>query len=320
MRIGVLGAGVQGKLHAQTLAGLAGVELAGVADLLPANREWAQATLDVPTCPTLDELLPQVDAVSICLPDHLHEQPAIAALDAGVHVLLEKPMALSTDACDRIAAHVADGTTLMIGHVLRFDPRVIRARELVTSGAIGEVWDLQVWRCTSQAVGQGIWDRTGVQWFLGIHDADLVRFLTGQELEVLSAHAASRFSEQVDVVHATLRLSGGGLATMNESWLLPHSRPSRADAGVKIVGEKGLIEIDLSHSDLLLASREGDASFRDTRFWPSESGEGAFNLRTELEEFVRAVREGAPSPVTAADGRAAVAVVEEIDARLGRAV
>ena len=104
MRIGVLGAGVQGKLHAQTLAGLAGVELAGVADLVPANREWAQATLGAPTFETLDELLPHVDAVSICLPDHLHEQPAIAALDAGAHVLLEKPMALSTDACDRIAA------------------------------------------------------------------------------------------------------------------------------------------------------------------------------------------------------------------------
>ena len=316
MRIGVLGAGVQGKLHAQTLAALADAELAGVADLLPANREWADSTLGVPTHETLGELLPEVDAVSICLPDHLHEQPTIAALDAGVHVLLEKPMALSSDACDRISEHVTDVTTLMIGHVLRFDPRVIRAKELIESGAIGDVWDVQVWRCTSQAVGQGIWDRTGVHWFLGIHDADLVRFLTGQELEVLSAVAASRFSRQVDVVHATLRLSGGGLVTMNESWLLPHSRPSRADAGVKVVGEKGLIEIDLSHSDLLLASRDGDASFRDTRFWPSATGEGAFNLRTELEEFVRAVRNGTPSPVTAADGRAAVAVIEEIDARL----
>jgi len=318
MRIGVVGAGVQGKLHAQTLAGLAGVELIGVADLLPQNREWAHGQ-GIPAYGSLDELVPQVDALSICLPDHLHEQPTIAALDAGVHVLLEKPMALSTAACDRISAHVTDRTTLMIGHVLRFDPRVIRARELIQAGAIGEVWDLQVWRCTSQAVGQGIWDRTGVHWFLGIHDADLVRFLTGQELEVVSALAASRFSDQVDVVHAALRLSGGGLVTMNESWLLPHSRPSRADAGVKIVGEKGLIEIDLSHSDLFLASREGDASFRDTRFWPSDSGAGAFNLKTELDEFVRVVREGRPSPVTASDGRAAVAVIEQIDARLGRA-
>ncbi|GAA2080751.1 Gfo/Idh/MocA family oxidoreductase [Pseudolysinimonas kribbensis] len=319
MRIGVLGAGVQGKLHAQTLAGLAEVELAGVADLLPDNRRWAHETLGVPVYDTLDELLPHVDALSICLPDHLHEQPTIAALDAGAHVLLEKPMALSTDACDRIAARVTDRTTLMIGHVLRFDPRVIRAKELIDAGAIGDVWDLQVWRCTSQAVGEGIWDRTGVHWFLGIHDVDLVRFLTGQELEVLSAVAASRFSQQADVVHSTLRLSGGGLVTMNESWLLPHSRPSRADAGVKIVGERGLIEIDLSHSDLLLASRDGEVSFRDTRFWPSPSGAGAFNLRTELQEFIRSVRDGMPSPVTAADGRAAVATIEQIDARLTRA-
>lgn len=319
MRIGVLGAGVQGKLHAQTLAELADVQLVGVADLLPGNRDWAKAELGIPAYETLEELLPQVDALSICLPDHLHEQPTITALDAGVHTLLEKPMALSTDACDRIASHVVDRTTLMIGHVLRFDPRVIRARELIEAGAIGAIWDLQVWRCTSQAVGQGIWDRTGVHWFLGIHDADLVRYLTGEELDVLSAAASSRFSNQVDVVHTNLRLSGGGLVTMNESWLLPHSRPSRADAGVKIVGEKGLIEIDLSHSDLLFASRDGDASFRDTRFWPSATGAGAFNLKSELEAFVAAVRDGSPSPVSAADGRAAVAVIEEIDAQLRRA-
>jgi predicted dehydrogenase len=318
VRIGVLGAGIQGKLHAQTVSRLTDVELVGVADLLPDNRRWAEVTLGVPTYESLDELLPRVDAVSICLPDHLHEQPTVSALDAGVHVLLEKPMALSTDSCDRISAHVTDGTKLMVGHVLRFDPRVIRAKELIDAGAIGEIWDVQVWRCTSQAVGEGIWDRTGVHWFLGIHDADLVRFLTGQELEVLSAAAVSRFSDQVDVVHTTLWLSEGGLVTMNESWLLPHSRPSRADAGVKIVGAEGLIEIDLSHSDLLLATRNGDASLRDTRFWPSASGDGAFNLRTEWEAFIRSVRDGTPSPVSAADGRAAVAVIEEIDARLDR--
>ncbi|GMA94123.1 hypothetical protein GCM10025881_09470 [Pseudolysinimonas kribbensis] len=88
---------------------------------------------------------------------------------------------------------------------------------------------------------------------------------------------------------------------------------------MKIVGERGLIEIDLSHSDLLLASRDGEVSFRDTRFWPSPSGAGAFNLRTELQEFIRSVRDGMPSPVTAADGRAAVATIEQIDARLTRA-
>lgn len=316
LRVGLVGVGVQGRLHAQTMARLAQVDLRAVADLDEANRGWAASALGVDTTSSMDEFLDDVDAVSICMPDHLHEEVTIRALRAGKRVLLEKPMSTSTASCDRIIGELTDPDALMIGHILRFDPRVIRAREIVQGGELGEIWHVKVWRCTSQLVGAGIWDRTSVAWFLGVHDIDLVRFVTGLEAEVVSADGRRVLSPNHDVVHATLRLGNGALLSMENNWTLPHGRPSRADAGLRVVGERGIIELNLGHADLLHVERDGGAVFRDTYFWPSASGDGAFNLRTELAAFADAALSGGPSPVPGSDGRAAVAVIEDIEARL----
>ncbi|WP_428965978.1 Gfo/Idh/MocA family protein [Micromonospora fluostatini] len=316
LRIGVVGIGVQGQLHARALRDVRQAELVAVADVAPHHRDWAEQNLGVRAVAEIGDLLDDVDAVSICTPDHLHEEATLAALAAGKRVLLEKPMALSTASCDRIIAGCPDPDALMIGHVLRFDPRVRRLREVVRSGDLGDIWHVKVWRCTSQAVGVGIWDRTSVAWFLGIHDADLVRFVTGRDVEVTGAVGRKVLSPSHDVVHATIRLDGGAVGTMENNWTLPHSRPSRADAGLRIVGEHGVLEMDLSHNDLLYARRDGAASFMDTYFWPSRDGGGAYNLRTELEAFVDAALTGGPTPVSGAEGRAAVAVVEDIEAAL----
>ncbi|MBZ6079160.1 Gfo/Idh/MocA family protein [Microvirga puerhi] len=317
LRIGVVGVGVQGHLHARVLKTLPEADFVGIAEADEARRSKAEAEFGVPAYASLDQLLDQVDAVSICLPDHLHEEPTIRALAAGKRVLLEKPMSLSTESCDRILANCPDPDALMIGQILRFDPRVIRARELVRSGDIGEIWHAKVWRSTSQAVGVGIWDRTSVAWFLGIHDADLLRFVTGQEAEVVAALGRNVLSPGTeDIVHALLRLDGGAIATMENSWTLPHSRPSRADAGLRIIGSKAAIEVTLSHTDLLMVPREGNAVNMDTYFWPSREGNGASNLRTELDAFVRAALYKEPSPVPGSEGRAAVALVEAVEAAM----
>lgn len=316
IRIGVVGVGVQGRLHARTLRDLRQTDLVGVVDVAPDNRAWAERELGVRAVDDLGDLLEEVDAVSICTPDHLHEETALAALAAGKRVLLEKPMALSTVGCDRIIAGRPRPDALMIGHILRFDPRVIRLREIVQSGDLGALWHVKVWRCTSQAVGVGIWDRTSVAWFLGIHDADLLRYVTGQEIEVTGAVGRKVLSGSHDVVHATIRLGDDVIGTMENNWTLPHSRPSRADAGLRVVGERGILEMNLSHGDLLYSQRDGTATYLDTYFWPSASGAGGYNLRTELAAFADAALTGGPSPVSGEDGRAAVAVIEDIEAAL----
>jgi len=317
LRVGVIGVGVQGKLHARTLLSLRAAELVGVADISAENRSWAESEVGVATYADYTELLPDTDAVVICMPDHLHEEVTIAALRAGKRVLLEKPMAVSTASCDRILAAAPDADALMIGQSLRFDARIIRAREVVRSGELGEIWHVKVWRCTSQAVGAGIWDRTSVAWFLGIHDIDAVRSVTGLEAEVVMADGRKILSPNWDLVHATLRLSNGALVSMENNWTLPHGRPSRADAGLRVVGEKGTIEVSLSHNDLLRVDREtNQAVYLDTYNYPSRTIEGGFALKTELDAFVSAALTGAPSPVNGLEGRANVAIIEQIEAKL----
>jgi predicted dehydrogenase len=317
--MGLVGAGVQGRLHARTLLTMDSVELVAVADPSDVGQDWARSQ-GLEAVGSMDELIDRVDAVSICMPDHLHEDATIAALGSGKRVILEKPMAVSTDSCDRILeAAAVDPDALMIGHVLRFDPRVIRARELVMAGDLGDVWHVKVWRCTSQAVGAGIWDRTSVAWFLGIHDIDLVRFVTGLDAELEWASGRRFLSSTIDVVHAALRLSNGGLLSMENNWTLPHGRPSRADAGIRIIGSRGSVEVDLSHTDLLHVDRDGAGNYLDTRFWPAGDGGGAYNLLSELGAFVESARRGGPSPVSGADGREAVRVIESIQAALDRA-
>jgi predicted dehydrogenase len=318
LRIAVVGAGVQGKLHAKTLSTRTDVELVGIVDPLEANQKWAEEELGVTAFSAMDDVLDQVDAVTICMPDHLHEDVTIAALAAGKRVLLEKPMATSTESCDRIlAAASGDPDALMIGHILRFDPRVIRAREVVQAGELGEIWHVKAWRCTSQMVGKGIWDRTSVAWFLGIHDIDMVHFVTGLAAEVEFASGRKVLSPSFDVVHASLRLSNGGLLSMENNWTLPHGRPSRADAGLRVVGELGTIEVNLSHSDLLHVDRgAAGGNYLDTYFWPSRSGEGAYNLKTELDAFISSALSKGASPISGASGRAAVKVIESIESVL----
>ncbi len=102
LRIAVVGIGVQGKLHAKTLLTRTDIDFVGVVDPVEANRKWAEEELGVRAFTAMDEVLDQVDAVTICMPDHLHEDITIAALAAGKRVLLEKPMAISTESCDRI--------------------------------------------------------------------------------------------------------------------------------------------------------------------------------------------------------------------------
>jgi len=318
LSVGVLGVGVQGHLHARVLARMSNVTFVGIAEANAERRQKVAEEFGVRGFASLEEMLPHVDAVSICMPDHLHEEPTIAALVAGKRVLLEKPMSISTESCDRIMAQCPDPDALMIGHILRFDPRVIRARELVAAGDLGDIWHVKVWRSTSQAVGVGIWDRTSVAWFLGVHDADLIRFVTGQEVEVVGAIGRNVLSPGTeDIVHALIKLDGGAIGTMENGWTLPHSRPSRADAGFRIIGSKAAVEVSLSHNDLLMVPREGGSAVNmDTYFWPSRSGEGAYNLRSELDAFVDAALGGKPSPIPGSEGRAAIALIESIEAAM----
>lgn len=193
VKIAVLGAGFMGGTHARALAKLPGVQVVGVSS----RQEEKAAALaqEVGAQPTTDALAlatdPGVDAVSITLPTYLHREYAVAALRAGKHVLLEKPMALTVEECDEIIeAHRRSDSVLMLSHTLRFWPEYHTLAEFVHSGTIGK----PIAATALRQVSPPAWS----PWFqdaelsggevldLHIHDLDALNWLFGPPVSLYS--------------------------------------------------------------------------------------------------------------------------------------
>ncbi|QBI53012.1 Gfo/Idh/MocA family protein [Streptomonospora litoralis] len=311
----VIGMGWMGGLHAATYSRLDGVRLVGVVEPDETRHAALAEEFGVPVHPRAEDALGGVDVVSVCVPDDRHAAAAVPALTAGARVLVEKPLAVTSADARRILRARPDPDALSVGHILRFDPRVVRCRELVRSGELGELWHVEVWRDTTRMVAAAPAQRTSVAWFLGIHDADLVRHVTGLSAARVSALGRSVFSPNIDVAYAGVEYDAGVVGSMENNWTLPDGRPNRALAGLRVVGSRGAAEIDLGHLDLSHTTGTGSVNL-DSRNWPSREHYGVANIRTEIEEFVRAARDGGPTPVPGEEGLAAVQVVEAVHASI----
>ena len=317
IRVGVIGMGLMGELHAQVYRSLPGVTLVGLAEVDAAKHEALRRQFGVPVYADPGELLDQVDAVSVCTPDHLHKEPILEAFRRGVKVLVEKPLGVSVEEAEQVLRARPDPSFLMVGHILRFDPRVIHCRRLIREGALGPLWYVKLWRHNSLNSGRKIGPRTSVTWFLGIHDVELLLWLTGRKAISVNAIGRKLFTPHWDVVHAHIKMEGGVLASVENSWILPVERASGLDAGIKIYGETGTAEINLTHSDVAVSTvRDGRQIQLDTYHWPTDGEVPYGDLRRQLEAFVRSVADNAVPPVTGEQGLEAVRVVERIEQSL----
>jgi predicted dehydrogenase len=311
LRAVVVGMGSMGRLHALEYLHMEDVALVGLVESDRRRHSELVGEYGVPVFAGPEQVLDRTDIVSVCTPDHLHLETVGPWLAAGRRVLLEKPMATSFQDAKKILAMRADENALMIGQILRFDPRVIRCRDLVLSGQLGDIWHIEVWRSTCRSVAATPALRTSVGWFLGIHDVDLVWYVTGLEVASVSAIGKSFQSGYADVVYALVRYRGSAIGTMHITWTIPDGRPNRGPAGLRVTGSEGSVEIDLGHIDLTYA-RKDRATNLDTRFGPSRSHVGVSNIGSEIRAFVDAARRGLPSPIPGEDGLAAVRIVELI--------
>jgi len=179
---------------------------------------------------------------------------------------------------------------------------------------------MNIWRSNSRASGEKIGKRTSITWFLGVHDIDLVLWLTGSKVKSVSAMGKKVFTPFWDHVISTMELENGALVCIENAWTLPVSRVTGLDAGFKIIGEKGMVEVNLTHNDARVTSEQrGRSMILDTYHWPSNNGVLNGDLRIELESFVDAVRGNTVPAVTAREAAEAVRVIERIEQALDRA-
>ena len=314
MRIAVVGLGLMGMLHAGILKTIPGVEAVTGIDIDADRLAEAAAQLGIPARRSLAEIIDDVDAVSVTLPDELHVEACTMALSKGRHVLVEKPLATTVADAQAIVDAEPAPNRLMVGQLLRFDLRLLELRRRIVAGQLGKIEYIRISRANTRSGVERLGGRVSVVAFLGVHDLDLLLWLTGERIERVRASGRRVHSGRWDVAAAHIDLSNGALAVVENHWLTNGSMARGALASVEVFGSMGTALLDLSSAELELATDDLGASLRiDSRNWSHDGGVSGGSLRREIEAFVMAVREGGPMPVTGIDGLRAVAAVELVE-------
>jgi predicted dehydrogenase len=325
MRVGIVGAGFMGETH------LAAWSAEGIRPIV-FNRDGARATdlagrHGAATADSFEELLERVDVVDICTATDRHAKEAIAAAEAGRHVICEKPMARTMAEAEAIlAACERSGVKLYVAHVVRFFPEYVAAQRIVAEGTIGDPAVLRLKRASYRpphAPGHWMFDverSGGMVVDLMIHDFDFARWVAG---EVLTVHCRSVEAERpelgLDHAYAILTHATGAISHITGSWAYT---PPTFRTSLEIAGSHGLIEHDSEVSPPLVSYLRPTADGASDRVGLPRSPLAEDPYRLELREFRRGIEADAPARVAARDGlealRIALAALES--ARSGQVV
>ena len=314
MKIAVLGLGVMGTLYVRILSDILGAENVIGVEIDAPRREMLKEELGVEIVADWRDLVGEVDAAAVTLPDDLHVEPTIAFLKHGCYVIVEKPLAATESDCHRILdAQTAPGK-LMVAQLLRFDLRTQELKRRLDAGEFGPLRYVRVWRTNSTAGAARVGSRVSVSAFLGVHDLDLLLWLTGCDLRSVKAVGRKFFGDKWDLTIATLELDDGTFALVENHWLL-HPAAQRSNlAGVQVFGEKGMALLDLSTQELEVVTDALPASKRiDTHNWSFDEHLSAGTLRREIEAFVNAALNGTAVPVSGEEGTKAVRAVQMLE-------
>lgn len=324
--IGVIGYGYWGPNLAKAIAAAPGCTLAAVADRDDLARGRAAAQHPAASiCVTWQELVnnPKVDAVCIATPTRCHYEIGLAALKAGKHVLIEKPIAAtSTEAARLIDEAARRGLTLLVDHTFIYTGAVQKIKDITASGLMGDLFYYD-----STRINLGLFQSdVNVVWDLAVHDLAILDFVTRSTPLAISANGANHIAGNPEnMAHITLYLEGGMTAHLNVNWLAPvkirrtllggsrrmvvydDMEPSEKvkvyDRGVDFLPTKGKAPSREDVYRVLPAYRMGDV------WTPHLDVKEA--LLTEIEHFTQCISSGA-HPLT--DGESGLRVVSLLEA------
>lgn len=308
----LIGAGIFGERHAQAYSRHSEVDFVSVCDLNAARAaEIAQRYGARKHTTDFHEVLadPEVVAVSIATPDHLHRQVAVAAAEAGKHLLVEKPLATTIEDAEAIvAAAKQNGVKLVVDFHNRVNPPMVNARDAIRRGDIGKptYFYTRLSNTTQVATQMLKWaSHSSALWFLASHMVDVVRWMIGDEVKRITAIRRDGILREMGIDTAdfhlvTLEFHGGAVAFFEHAWILPTSHPTLKDLKMEILGSKGAIYIDGSHNRTLEVYGER-ASFPDLLAPPTGTHLTGFVLDS-IAYFVDTIIHDAPPMATGEEG------------------
>ncbi len=324
VRVGVIGLGRFGRLHARTFTEL-GCTLAAVCD----PDAEALAGVDVEARFTSVEAMlaeAELDAVSIVSDEPTHGEVALRCLEHDLAVFVEKPLATRLDEAQVVASEAERrGRPVMVGNISRFDARYAMLRRQVEQPGFGRVALVTARRNFSTAWFASYGSRVHPVFESMVHDLDLALwFLPGPIRRVYAQSLASGAADTdvPDVLVATLTTADGALAVLQSAWLAPAGAPSTLappfdlegtiDAQIDVVGTERAGRVDAMAAGVSVWGPEG-TTVPDVGLWPEIHGRMAGALRDELAHFVECVRTGTNSPIAPlADSVQAVALADAI--------
>lgn len=307
----VVGAGLLGARHARVYAEMAGCRLVGVCDLDAARADAVASRHGARAFTSLEEMLrTDVDAVSVATPDHAHHDPVMACLDAGAHVLVEKPLTIDPAEADGVIRRAAERRRLlMVNYSQRWLPESRRIEQLIRRGDLGELAFIESHRWDAAWVPERMiasWaGRTTPIHFMSSHDIDLILSWTGRRVQRVYAAAhygALPRTQIVDGYDALLTLDGGARVSLHSSWILPETFPAAADTRLEIIGSKGALFLEGNRREmsLFLPDRSERIAFAGPQTANEANGRLAGAFVASLEAFVRAAAAGDLDPPTSA--------------------
>jgi UDP-N-acetylglucosamine 3-dehydrogenase len=322
VKIGVIGCGsIATHRHLPEYNGHKETEIIAVCDSVKTRAEDAAAKYGATAYTDFQEMLKNadVDAVSICTPNYLHASMTIAALEAGKHVLCEKPMATSREEAEKmVAAADKAGKKLMIAHNQRFVASHEKAKQLIESGAIGKIFSF---RTAFGHSGPESWSVDGKDsWFfkkneafigamgdLGVHKADLLRYILGEEFVEVAAFIESGGKENSDVddgATCILRTESGAIGTLAASWMY-----QKEDNSTVIYGEKAILRLEEDPEySLIIHHPSGETTKQQLGSIQTNESSGQTDSRV-VYYFINSILNDIAPPITGKDAMKSLEII-----------
>lgn len=304
LRVGVVGCGVLGSRHAEIYRQIPDVDVVAVVDPLPAKAEALAQAVGAKAFAHLNECIGLLDAASVCTPAVSHHQVARPLIEAGIHLLVEKPITTRLDHADDLLALAASKkVVLQTGHIERFNGAVSTVKRLVQDPVFIE--------CDRIGPYDPRISDVGVVLDLMIHDIDIVLDLVQSPVRSVEAVGMNLFTEREDFAHGRIIFENGAVASLTASRMA-----QKRLRKIRIFDKNQYFSLDYFQQELLTLTRqraaEGQTAYEPVAVKRSNP------LEEEIRHFVSCVREGQDRGANGTDGRAALAVALQILSQIQR--
>lgn len=318
LRVGVIGVGQMGTHHAEIYKKLPQVELVALCEYNDERRVEVEKIFGCKVYKEYKDLLedPDIDAVSIVLPDNIHRDAVEIAVKNNKHILLEKPIAKELEDGKAIYEITKDyDKTFTVGFLLRYDPRFNMVKQRLDNGELGDIIHVNCRRNSPITGPKRYIGTSDLSMHVMIHDIDYINWYMGCEpVKVFAKSRSVLLKEQKmnDVIYAIVTYENGAIACLEACWVLPENSPTIIDDKLELVGTKGVAYIDSCDNGVKFVSNSG-VSYPDSRHWYYVNGEVSGALAEEIMAFVNDSMNNRKSIITPKEAYDSLRVVDAIE-------